>query len=244
MTLNVAFPNSPEPIAADTLVVYLIDRSGSMTSCWDDTIGGCNGDIQKLQEDAEGTDAAIFVFDSSYSESGWSGTKVTNLQQLYWGSLANAPILDPTVVRPGGGTPLYDSVGKLIEMIRQRVEASDPKPNVLITILTDGGNTDSQGYSADQVKTMIETCQGQGWTFTYLGANQDAWAVGSQFGIAAGNTMSYSVGNMASTMSNMSMARKSFVAESKQMKSRDPSAAYATRSFFADAGQSEEDYEG
>jgi len=139
---------------------------------------------------------------------------------------------------PCGSTPLYDAVGKMIHEVSGSIEATEHNPNILVSIFTDGGNTDQHGYATDDVKQMIE--QRQGWTFTYFGANQYAWAVGNSFGIARGNTVSYSTDNMMNTMVAASAARATSITNAKAaFKSGEQ---YATTSFFADAGQSVSDY--
>jgi hypothetical protein len=51
---------------------------------------------------------------------------------------------------------------------------------------------------------MVETAESKEWTFTFLGANIDAFAVGSSFGMRMSNTVSYNVGNMGDVMASVS----------------------------------------
>lgn len=239
-----------KPIAGDTLLVYLIDRSGSMASCWEETIGGLNIDIETQKQSDDGkTEAAIYFFDGSrgqsrglYQANSWNHTE-TRLVKPFEGPLSESITFDQRDVnyRPSGSTPLYDSVGKMITEIEARVAATDGIVNVIVSIFTDGGNTDYHGFKADEVKRMVEAAQGRGWTFTYFGANQDAWAVGSTFGIAKGNTMSYDTTSMAQTMATASVARSAHVGYSKLAASQGLN--YVSQAFFAEAGQTEEDYQ-
>jgi hypothetical protein len=231
--------NNAQPIQGDTLLVYLVDRSGSMNSCWEPTIGGLNSDlaVQKQADDGK-TEVAMIFFDSPTHGQ-------TRLIKPYVGPLSEAIdlSLDKTSgYAPHGGTPLYDAVGRMIQDIRARVEATDtnPKPNVLVSIYTDGGNTDHHGYSPTEVTRMVEECQGSGWTFTYFGANQDAWKVGGSFGIAAGNTMSYDTSNMRGMMASASIARSAHTQMAKAAYAS--GATYESVNFFEQAGQTEEDY--
>jgi uncharacterized protein with von Willebrand factor type A (vWA) domain len=69
-----------------------------------------------------------------------------------------------------------------------------------ICILTDGHENASREYRADAIKPMIEHAEKNGWAFVYLGANQDAFAVASAYGIQAGRTFAFAA-NAAGTKS-------------------------------------------
>lgn len=224
-------------VQGDTLLVYLIDRSGSMTSCWAATMEGLDADIATQRSNDDGkTEAAVYVFDTDFSGIGVS------LDLIYQGPLKDTPAFANGALRPRGGTPLYGAVGMLIEKIDARVSATGNPVNVLFSILTDGGdNCAVSDFPPERVKVMVETRQGQGWTFTYFGANQDAWAEGSKFGIAAGNTVAYNTSDMGATMAMASVARSAYVGTAKAVL-RDTGKAHATASFFADAGQGRDDY--
>lgn len=221
----------------DTHLVYLIDRSGSMRGCWTDTIGGLNSDIvsQKAKDDGK-TMVTVTFFDLYRGE--------TCLEKAFVGALTECPEFSDqgSNIRPRGSTPLHDSAGLLITEVRESIMELDPKPMVLMSIFTDGYNNHNRGYSSDDVKRMVEICEEEGWTFTYFGANQDAWAASSSFGISKGNTVQYDTSNMAQTMAMASTARSSFIAEAKMARSINPAAMYKTKTFFEDAGQSAEDY--
>ena len=142
---------------------------------------------------------------------------------------------------PSGSTPLYNSVGTIIKSVRERVAATKDKVNVIVSIFTDGENNSRNGYTPEDVAQMVEECEGEGWTFTYFGANQDAWEVGATFGIKAGNSMSYSTDNMNATMATASMARSYHKTQAKAAHAA--GATYSSTTFFADAGQTEDDYQ-
>lgn len=240
MTLIIAPAVTPEvskPIDGDTLLVYLIDRSGSMTTCWEETIGGLNKDIAVQKESDDGNTEVVFYF---FDGKGF-GYNETNMVKPFEGKLTEAIVFDSSPsaeYAPCGSTPLYDAVGKMIHEVSGRIDSTEHNPNILVSIFTDGGNTDHHGYSADEVKQMVE--HRNGWTFTYFGANQDAWAVGNSFGVARGNTVSYSTDNMMDTMVSASAARATSITNAKAaFRSGEQ---YATASFFADAGQSASDY--
>lgn len=236
--------STAKPIDGDTLLVYLVDRSGSMRSCWEGTIGGLNIDIQTQQKTDDGkTEAVFYFFDGSQNlnSNTWRDT-ITRIVKPFEGKLSDAVQFDQNDLSyaPHGSTPLYDAVGQMIQEIEVRVAATDGIVNVIVSIFTDGGNTDNHGFKPDEVKRMVEAAQGKGWTITYFGANQDAWAVGSTFGLSAGNTMSYDTSNMRGMMHSASVARSAHVGMAKSMSAQGLN--YTSSAFFAEAGQTEEDY--
>jgi len=226
-------------IDADTLIRVVLDRSGSMGGrVRHDTIGGYNEYLRELKEKNPGrTLFSLYQFDSSGS--------VTNLECTVDSVDLNAvPELTLETYQPRGGTPLYDAVGQVIMQTEDQIKASQNKPNVLLVIITDGENTDSQGYQDSDVKGMIKRLEeDKTWTVAYLGANQDAWAVGQTMGLAKGNTMTYSVASMSKTMKGLASASVSYAAASTRSKLADPQASYVTRSFYGDAGLDQEDFD-
>jgi hypothetical protein len=95
--------------------------------------------------------------------------------------------------QPSGMTALHDAVGKTIDEVGQRLAAmheSQRPGKVVFVVQTDGEENSSREYTGDQVRQMIKHQEERyQWVFTFLGANQDAWA--NSLGIARGNTISY-----------------------------------------------------
>ena len=69
---------------------------------------------------------------------------------------------------PACCTPLYDAIGQSVTELKKSVAEND---KVLVTIITDGYENASKEYNQE------------GWTFAYIGANQDAKAVSKSLGI-------------------------------------------------------------
>ena len=59
----------------------------------------------------------------------------------------------------------------------------------LVTVITDGYENASQHWSGPQIKSLVEELRHEGWTFTYIGANQDVEAVAGSMGIR--NTLAF-----------------------------------------------------
>jgi hypothetical protein len=105
--------------------------------------------------------------------------------------LAEVTDLDPFRYQPRGGTPLYDAVGRAIrsidEGIARRADRGEPREDQVVVVISDGEENSSVAYRQSQVFAMIEERKERGWTFVFLGANQDAYAEGGGIGVAHGN---------------------------------------------------------
>jgi uncharacterized protein YegL len=166
-----------------TELVFILDRSGSMSGLEKDTIGGYNSLLSK-QRSEEGTATVTTVlFDDKF--------------ELLHDHLDIHGISDITdkdyFVR--GSTALLDAIGKTINKIGNVQKHTKPEmraDKVLVIITTDGMENSSVEYSYDQIKMMIERQKTQyGWEFIFLGANIDALATAQRFGIDASRAANY-----------------------------------------------------
>lgn len=186
------------PTSSHTLIEFVLDETGSMNSCRKATIDGFNEYVNGQKGGPDACTMTLSKFDSD-------GIRVvctdTPIEQV-------VPLTFDTYT-PGSMTNLYDAVGTRIRDLERRL-AGKPQPNVLFVIMTDGADNMSREYTPDSLKQLIKEKEAQGWTFTFLGANQDAWEVGQTFGMAQGNTMTYSTENMSGTMATLSAATTSY----------------------------------
>lgn len=165
-----------------TEVIFVLDRSGSMGSCRDGTIEGFNSFLSEQEGMAGEVRISLYQFDDEY-ESVFE-------HEL----LENAPLLTHDTFVPRGMTALHDAVGKTITNIKTRISnmrEEDRPSRVIFVIVTDGDENSSTEFNQDTVKLLIEEGTKEGWTFTYIGANQDAVLAASSMGISAGNTANY-----------------------------------------------------
>lgn len=181
-----------------TLITIVLDESGSMNSCWDTTISGFNEFVQG-QRSAEASAGAGYLtlikFDSPHIKTVFNNRPLNEV-----------PLLDRKNYTPNGGTNLLDAIGNAIESVNTVLSASKKKdrPGVIITIMTDGAENASNRYNNEKIKAMVAAAEKADWTFTFLGANIDAFAVGSTFGMNASNSVNYSTNNMTATMTALS----------------------------------------
>lgn len=166
------------PTVEPVMVFVVADRSGSMNKILDDAIGAFNSFIaaqQQLQQDSgEPIRLTVQLFDDQFE----------TMQENQ--PIEKAELFSKFNFVPRGATALYDAIGKAVASMKE----FDPKRAILV-ILTDGGENASKEISQAQAKQMIAEVEAKGWAVTYLGANQDAFAVGSTIGVSAANTFQY-----------------------------------------------------
>lgn len=171
-----------------THIVYLLDRSGSMRSIQEDTIGGFNAYLEQLQKD-EGADDLFMTrvqFDSGSIDTETSEASVKSVGGLDAGNFV-----------PRGSTPLLEAAIKVIEAVEAK---GSPYDKVIMTIVTDGyENASREEYSFERLKKLISAQEEKGWEFVFLGAGFDNYSEGYRMGVNAGQTMSYDSGDRIST---------------------------------------------
>ena len=158
-----------------TEMVFILDRSGSMSSLTDDTIGGFNSMIEKQKKEEGEAFVTTVLFDDQYELL----HDHINIQEIQ-------PITH-TEYYARGMTALLDSVGRTINLIGDRLNATpeDERPDkVVLVITTDGAENASREFTKSTVKNMIKYQQDKySWTFMFLGANMDAVSEAASLGI-------------------------------------------------------------
>jgi hypothetical protein len=105
------------------------------------------------------------------------------------------PLLNGETYKCDFGTPLLDAIGAGITRTGEYLSAlaEEERPEkVIVVILTDGEENQSSEFVHEQVMGLIKSqTEIYKWDFVFLGANQDAIAVGASYGIAAQSSMSY-----------------------------------------------------
>lgn len=165
-----------------TELVFILDKSGSMSGLEEDTIGGFNAMIRK-QKKAPGealVSAVLFSDDSDVIIDRVPLDEVKPLTE------------DDYFV--GGCTALIDAIGGAIhhvQMIHKYIRKEDTPEYTMFVITTDGMENASHQYTSNQVKKMIKKQEKQGWEFLFLGANIDAVSTAANFGIRKERAVNY-----------------------------------------------------
>jgi len=198
-----------------TQIGCVLDRSGSMADIINDSIGGFNTFLKKQKELPDKATITVALFDDRYD-------------LLYDNvDIKKAEELTNKVWIPRGTTALYDAIGKTINTIRAEHAklGSEAPSKVLIVIVTDGQENASHEYKLEDIKKLIKECENDGWNFIYLAANQDAFAVGSSFGVSLGNTFTYQassrgVSDMSFVMADAAVNYRSMSASDADFKTK------------------------
>ena len=166
-----------------TEIVFILDRSGSMSGLEADTVGGFNAMIAKQKKEPGEVLISTVLFDDE-SVVVHDRVPVQNI----------APMTERDYyVR--GRTALLDAIGGAIHHIgnvHRYARREDVPEHTLFVITTDGMENASRRYSADKVKAMIERQKSKyGWEFLFLGANIDAVETAQHFGIGADRAVSF-----------------------------------------------------
>ena len=166
-----------------TEIVFILDRSGSMSGLEADTIGGFNSMIEK-QKKAEGEALISTVLFDNISEVIHDRVSVQNIKPM---------TAEDYTVR--GCTALLDAIGGAIHHIgnvHKYARAEDVPEHTMFVITTDGMENASRRYDSEKVKKMIERQkENYGWEFLFLGANIDAVETAKHFGISEDRAVNY-----------------------------------------------------
>lgn len=154
-------------------VVFLLDRSGSMSSCVKDTIGGYNSYLKKQKEKNHKSKITTILFDNEYEvlHDRVDIEKVNELTEKEY------------YVR--GCTALLDAIGTTITNLDKEIKDN----KVLFVITTDGLENASKEFTKEQIKELITGHSN--WEFLYIGADIDSYSEGASLGISRNNIANY-----------------------------------------------------
>ena len=166
-----------------TEMLFILDRSGSMSGLETETIGGYNGLIEK-QRHVEGSaivNTVLFDGEMNVIHNRVPLEKVKPLTEKEYYAR--------------GCTALLDAVAKSVKHIRkvQKGLPEEEKPeHTIVVITTDGEENSSREYTLDKVKRLVKRMQEKhNWEFMFLGANIDAISAAGRIGISADRAVRY-----------------------------------------------------
>jgi hypothetical protein len=188
-----------------TDITLVVDRSGSMQEIQSDAEGGVNAFIEKQADEPGEALLTLVQFDTEY-EFVHSGIPVQQVPKYE--------------LQPRGATALLDAVGRAINETGQRLakmKEQDRPGLVIFVIMTDGLENSSREFTKSKVKEMIKEQQTKyNWHFTFLGADQDAFAEAGGLGIDAVGAAHFTKGKVfaayAGTAAKVGRMRKQAMA--------------------------------
>lgn len=159
-----------------TEIIFILDRSGSMSDMTQETIGGFNSLIEKHKKEKNGDIYITTVLFDNYYEILHEHVAIDDI----------APLTDKDYFARGS-TALMDAVGKTIDSVGERLSATkeeDRPSNIILVITTDGYENCSRIYSKSKVKKLIKQQKEKyNWKFLFLGADIDAAEEADAMGI-------------------------------------------------------------
>jgi len=184
--------DTPLTATAPVHVYFVLDRSGSMASIQSDVIGGFNSFVEQQRAQPGRCLMTVILFDGHDPHEVLEDAR----------PIDQVPALDKSRFVPRGNTPLYDAMGHAIADAAIRTEklgaAGEPGEQIVFVTFTDGLENASREYDRSKIFDLIRKRGEAGWSFIYLGANQDAYAESSRLGYAAGSVQNF-LGNARGT---------------------------------------------
>ena len=172
----------PTPKKSEVYNLIILDESGSMSAIFQEALTGVNETLQTIRMAKEENPeqehfVTLITFTTGHYNEIYKGTPSEKA-----GDITNKQY------RPGGGTPLYDAMGRAISELRNHLDYIDHSSNkedrvVLVTVITDGYENASREYTGPAIKALVEEMRKKGWVFTYIGANQDVEKVAESMSI-------------------------------------------------------------
>ena len=165
-----------------TRMIFVLDKSGSMSGLEKDTIGGFNSLIEKQRKETGEArvttvlfnDRVAFVHDNA--------------------DIKDVPLLTSKEYYVCGCTAMLDAIGSVIK----KAEADDATTSenekaekTVVIITTDGMENSSKEFSYEKVRKLIDAKKEDGWEFIFLGANIDVESEASKLGIDKDNSVTY-----------------------------------------------------
>ena len=183
-----------------TELVFILDRSGSMSGLESDTIGGFNSMIEKQKKQDGGCYVSTVLFDDE-SEVLHDRIKLGDIPKM---------TDNDYIVR--GCTALIDAIGGAIHHIgniHKYARLEDVPEHTMFVITTDGQENASHKYTSEQVKKMIERQKEKyGWEFLFIGANIDAVETARQYGIDEDRAVNYNCDSVGTAVNYKALSKK------------------------------------
>ncbi|MDD2211905.1 MAG: VWA domain-containing protein [Clostridia bacterium] len=203
-----------------TELVFILDKSGSMSGLESDTIGGYNAMLNKQQAEPGEAIVTTVLFDDDYE-----------LLHDRINIKGNRPITEKDYF-VGGCTALLDAIGKTIHKIGNAQKHTSEElraEKVMFIITTDGMENASREYSYEKIRLLIENQKEKyGWEFIFLGANIDAFDTAQKMGISRDRTANYHADSMGTQVNFMAVSEAVSELREKRLINKDWKASIDT----------------
>lgn len=172
--------SSDTNVAKRVYNLIILDESGSMLPIRRISVKGVNNTLNTIRAAYdEFPQQEQFVTFATFSDHPYNNGNYCRVKRGLQ-SITDVTNLKESEYIPNGGTPLWDTMGKLLTELEDKVTDEDL---VLVTIITDGLENCSIEYDAESIRRLVGRLGEKGWVFTYIGANQDVALTAGQMGI-------------------------------------------------------------
>lgn len=169
-------------------LVFILDKSGSMLSLKNDTIGSYNSLLKEQKKEKGECIVSTVLFNNK--------THVLHDRV----NIKDVDLLTSEDYSPCGSTSLYDSVCETVDRIGKSLSETpedERPPKVMVVIITDGQENSSVEFTAQNTKDRIEHQKNKyNWDFNFIGANIDTKLEASKIGIDGLSAMSYTASDI------------------------------------------------
>lgn len=205
LSLPIPKPAAPAPGTAlpgdepaPVHVSFLIDRSGSMSGLESDVVGGFNRFAAEQRQQPGDCRLTLVQFDSE------------DPFEVIYDAAPLAEVADLTRDRyqPRGTTPLLDALGALIESADRRLAGlGAAAEDQVVVVFTDGYENASRRWSRPALFAAVEERKAAGWSFVFMGANQDSYLEAGRIGFDRGNIQNFAADSRGAEASFRSVSR-------------------------------------
>lgn len=163
-----------------TELVFVIDKSGSMSGLENETIKGFNELLNKQKRQKDKALITTIFFNTTM--------QFINERK----DINEVKEITLNDYRVGGCTALLDAIGNAINYIlNNQINDKENEYNNMVVIITDGLENSSLEFNYEKINSLINKKQKEDWQFIFLGANIDVIKEANKMGIASDNAVSY-----------------------------------------------------
>ncbi len=216
--------------------LIVLDASGSMSVIEDAARSGCNevlSGIRKSQNDEPEMQQHVSLLPFS------TGRMIYIYDNV---SAENAQDIDKQY-RPGGCTALYDAMGYSLTALEREVDKYTDAVG-LVTIITDGYENASVEYSGKMIFDLVERLRAKGWTFSFMGANQDVLEVAKTLNIKNAREFDYSADGLHMAFATERSAKERYLHRMKQQRQEAADMSVEERQGYYASREEDTDYYG
>jgi hypothetical protein len=172
----------------------LLDRSGSMTGKWAETLSAINGYVAELTHATPALAVTLATFDDpgpreAAGQTPWFEVIRDGVRADQWQPVTAGE------AEPRGTTPLFDAVERLVSLAEEaKVDRA------VLVVMTDGYENASRVATKTSARTRLDRCRERGWQVVFLGADFDTMAQAADLGADADQALSMQAGHYSASM--------------------------------------------